>query len=395
MWVTEDLSLQRSVAAKVLRPELAGDERFLADLRAEARTSAPLAHPNIAALYDYGEDSDGSGYLVMELVSGETLADVLAREHTLAAQALLPVLAQAARALHAAHVAGVVHRDVKPSNILITPDGRVKITDFGISVGTQDRPTTPVRTVLGTAHYISPEQALGRDATPASDVYALGVVAFEAAAGHRPFCGGSLVDVAHAHVHQPVPDMPDHVPEPLRDLVYRMLAKHPERRPRSAAAVARSLERIARELELARPFEDSSPLAQSDDPPGPRLERTTENDRDEDTAGDGADARGSLSTASFARVDRPGRGRRRPRHRQSSPPRARAGAWLVAAAVVISAVLGIAAYRLAESARGEPLDAVALGRPSSQGREVTMVGDDAGATTSAARHHGEVEGISW
>lgn len=253
VWLSRDLSLERSVATKVLRAEFAGDDRFLARLRAEARTSAPLTHPNIAALYDYGEEA-GSGYLVMELVRGETLSQLLEQEHVLAPESLLPVLAQTARALHAAHVCGIVHRDVKPSNILLTPDGRVKITDFGIS-----GPCTSTRstreTVLGTAPYISPEQAVGLPATPASDLYALGVVAYEALAGRRPFTGTRPLEIARAHVNDPVPPLPSSVPEPVRDLVLRMLAKHPERRPRSAASLARSFDRVAAELALARPFD--------------------------------------------------------------------------------------------------------------------------------------------
>ena len=330
VWVTEDLSLQRSVAAKVLRPELAGDERFLADLRAEARTTAPLAHPNIAALYDYGEDPDGSGYLVMELVAGETLADVLGRERTLAVEALLPILAQAARALHAAHVAGVVHRDVKPSNILITPDGQVKITDFGISTGADSREERRERsrcTVLGTAHYLSPEQALGREATPASDVYALGVVAFEAASGRRPFDGDSLTDVAQAHVHQRVPALPEHLPDPIRDLISRMLEKHPQRRPRSAAAVARTLDRIARELELAHPFEEAPPSQ---------------------AAEEGKPEEPPAATAALSPVG--GRGpRRHPRHRSDTARWWTAWTWIVLAGVTINAP-GSAAYRLTRTA---------------------------------------------
>ena len=254
VWLSRDLSLDRSVATKLLREELAGDDRFLERLRAEARASAPLTHPNIAALYDYGEQA-GSGYLVMELVQGETLSELLARERTLAPDALLPILAQTARALHAAHVCGVVHRDVKPSNILLTPDGRVKITDFGISQVGSEAAAATAGTVMGTAQYLAPEQALGRAATPASDIYGLGVVAYEALAGRRPFTGPSVVDIAYAHVNAPVPALPASVPEPVRTVVLRMLEKDPERRPRSAASLARTLDRIAAELELARPFD--------------------------------------------------------------------------------------------------------------------------------------------
>lgn len=271
VWACEDLALGRRVATKFLRPELAGDDRFLARLRAEARTSAPLTHPNIAALYDYGED-DGAGYLVMELVAGEPLADVLAREHVLAPDALLPILAQTARALHAAHMNGIVHRDVKPSNILLTPDGRVKITDFGISVPAASAGLTASGTVFGTAQYLAPEQAVGRPATPASDLYALGVVAFEALAGRRPFTGRTLTEIATAHVNDPVPDLPDFVPEPVRAVVGRMLEKDPERRPRSAASLARTLERIAKELEMALPFDERRTAADHGRHAGPHAE---------------------------------------------------------------------------------------------------------------------------
>jgi serine/threonine-protein kinase len=263
VWLSRDLSLDRSVATKVLREELAGDDRFLARLRAEARTSAPLAHPNIAALYDYGEHA-GSGYLVMELVPGQTLSQLLARERVLAPETLLPILAQAARALHAAHVCGVVHRDVKPSNILLTREGEVKITDFGISCPANYIDDSAAGTVMGTAQYLSPEQAMGRPATPASDVYGLGVVAYEALAGRIPFTGPSLVDIATAHVNDPVPPLPTDLPEQVRAIVVRMLEKNPERRPRSAASLARTLERIAAELELARPFDVGAPA-----PPAP------------------------------------------------------------------------------------------------------------------------------
>ncbi|CAM3306376.1 serine/threonine-protein kinase [Occultella aeris] len=249
VWVALDRHLRRRVAAKVLRAEFAGEKTFLDRLRAEARNSAALSHQNIAAMYDYGEQN-GSGYLIMELVQGEPLADLLERERTLEPAQLLPVLAQTARALHTAHMAGVVHRDVKPSNILITPDGYVKITDFGISLGSNQAPMTAAGMVMGTAQYLPPEQAMGRAATGAGDIYALGVVAYEALVGKRPFTGGSQVDIAFAHVNQPVPALPDTVDARVRDVVMAMLEKDPERRPRSAASLARSLEELAGHLDV-------------------------------------------------------------------------------------------------------------------------------------------------
>ena len=197
--------------------EFAGDRSFLERFRTEARNSAALSHGNIAALYDYGEQ-DGSAYLVQELVVGEPLSDLLEREPVLEPRRLLPILAQTARALHAAHEAGVVHRDVKPGNILIGRGNRVKITDFGVSLA-QDQPTmTATGMVMGTAQYLSPEQAVGRPATPLSDLYSLGVVAYEALAGKRPFTGPTAVDIAVAHVNDPVPPLPTSVDRHLAEL---------------------------------------------------------------------------------------------------------------------------------------------------------------------------------
>ncbi|WP_345042766.1 serine/threonine-protein kinase, partial [Georgenia daeguensis] len=241
VWEALDRRLGRTVAAKVLRPELVGDELFLARLRTEARNTAGLQHQNVAMLLDHGEQ-EGSGYLVMELVLGETLADRLDREGTLAADDLVPLLVQACRGLHAAHTAGVVHRDVKPANVIIRPDGTVKLTDFGISLGANQEPMTSAGMVMGTAQYLPPEQAMGRAATPAGDVYALGVMAYECLAGHRPFTGSTQVDIAFAHVNQPVPPLPASVPAPVAAVVERMLAKDPARRPASALACACELE---------------------------------------------------------------------------------------------------------------------------------------------------------
>ncbi|MDO8122120.1 protein kinase [Isoptericola sp. b490] len=241
VWVAHDLSLARDVAVKVLREEFAGDAGFLERFRAEARNAAQLSHQNIAQLYDYGEQ-DGSAFLVMELVLGEPMSDLLDREPILPHRRLLPILAQTARALHAAHTAGVVHRDVKPGNILLSRTGRVKITDFGISTARDQVPMTASGMVMGTAQYLSPEQATGGAATPESDIYSLGIVAYEALVGHRPFTGPTAVDIAIAHVNEPLPPLPESVDPALADLVSRMLAKRPEQRPRSAAALARQLD---------------------------------------------------------------------------------------------------------------------------------------------------------
>ncbi|NMR20450.1 serine/threonine-protein kinase [Cellulomonas fimi] len=243
VWAAHDLALARDVAVKVLREEFAGDKGFLDRFRTEARNAGSLSHPNIAQLYDYGEQ-DGSAYLVMELVVGEPMSDLLEREPVLPIQRLLPILAQTARALHAAHVAGVVHRDVKPGNILLGRGGRVKITDFGVSLAVNQVPMTATGMVMGTAQYLSPEQAIGRPATPSSDLYSLGIVAYESLVGHRPFTGPTAVDIAVAHVNKPVPPLPPSIEPRLAELVMRMLSKEPAERPRSATALARTFDQM-------------------------------------------------------------------------------------------------------------------------------------------------------
>lgn len=243
VWRATDLRSGRAVAAKILRPELAGDEIFLSRLRAEARNSRGLRHPNLAVVLDSGE-RDGSGWIIMELVQGEALSDVLERQGTMSAAEILPILAQVARALQVVHDAGVVHRDVKPSNILINREGLAKLTDFGISTGAHQRPLTATGMVMGTAQYLAPEQAVGNMATPSGDLYALGVIAYEALVGHRPFTGATQVDIAFAHVNEPVPPLPDEIHPEVREVVMELLAKEPAARPRSARELARRLDRI-------------------------------------------------------------------------------------------------------------------------------------------------------
>jgi len=240
VWAAIDTVLGRTVAVKLLHPALSQESDFVERFRAEARHTAALHHPNIAAVFDYGED-DGTAYLVMELVDGQPLSRIIAERAPLSAQETIAILIQAAAALDAAHEGGVVHRDVKPANILVTPDGTAKLTDFGISRAVDSVPLTRTGQVLGTAQYLSPEQALGQSATASSDVYALGVVGHEMLTGQRPFDTGNVVSTALAHVSQPPPPLPDTVPVGVRDVISAALAKDPADRPASAAAMAHAL----------------------------------------------------------------------------------------------------------------------------------------------------------
>ena len=243
VWKASDRVIGRTVAVKILKAELADAPGFLERFRAEGRHAARVDHEGIARVYDYGE-ADGTAFLVMELVKGEPLSAVLRRERRLQPDRVLDIVAQTAHALYAAHSAGLVHRDIKPENLMLTPEGRLKVTDFGIARVADQVPFTTAGQVMGTVQYISPEQVGGRAVTAASDIYSLGVVAYEALVGRRPFTGESQVAIALAQVNEAPPPMPPDLPDPVRDLVLSCMAKDPAGRPRSAADLAQSAEQI-------------------------------------------------------------------------------------------------------------------------------------------------------
>jgi eukaryotic-like serine/threonine-protein kinase len=234
VWESADERLGRTVAIKVLKPEIGSDPEFLERFRTEARIAASINHRGIAGVHDYGEDITPDGtptaYIVMELVRGEPLSARLATRGKLGAVLTLDLLEQAGRALQAAHSKGFVHRDVKPGNILLSEDGTVKLTDFGIAKALAAAPVTASGMVMGTAHYIAPEQARGAEAGPASDVYSLGVVGYECLAGHRPFQDESPVKVAMMHINDPVPQLSTDIPTNIRALIAIALVKDPRRR---------------------------------------------------------------------------------------------------------------------------------------------------------------------
>jgi serine/threonine-protein kinase len=248
VWRAVDEVLGRPVAVKLLRPEYSRDELTLLRFRAEARHAGGLNHPGIAQVYDYEDATrDRPAYLVMELVSGPSLAGVLAGGQ-LDARHTADVLAQAAEALHAAHTAGVLHRDIKPGNLLIGPGGQVKVTDFGIAQSSRTGNLTRTGSLVGTTGYLAPERVSGRPATVASDLYALGIVGYECLTGHPPFQGEPL-QVALAHRDQDLPGLPPWcLSQPggagLAALITRLTAKDPAGRPATAALVAEEARRI-------------------------------------------------------------------------------------------------------------------------------------------------------
>ena len=241
VWRAVDLVLDRQVAIKLLRPDTARDPEARARFRAEARNASRLPHPGVAQVYDYGESgSPDVPFLVMELVDGPSLASVLAAGPLEPAQTI-DVIAQVAASLHTAHMAGIVHRDVKPANLLVGRDGHVKITDFGIASVNRDTSLTATGVLIGTAAYLAPERVSGGPATPASDLYSLGVVGYECLTGTPPFCGPAL-EVAEAHLRRPIPALPVGTSPEISALVADLTAKDPGKRPRSAREVS---ERVA------------------------------------------------------------------------------------------------------------------------------------------------------
>src|SRR5215831_14498264 len=244
VWRATDLVLSRQVAIKLLH---LGNAEALIRFRAEAQHAAGLSHENIARIYDYGEPaSPQPPFLVMELVDGPSLDGALAAGALDPARGL-DIVAQTASGLHAAHLAGLVHRDIKPANLLLAPDGLVKITDFGIAQATDATAVTGTGQLLGTPGYLAPERVMGAPATAASDLYSLGIVAYECLTGAPPYTGPALA-VALAHWERPLPPLPAQLPEAVTALVLELTAKDPADRPRGAGEVARRASQMAARL---------------------------------------------------------------------------------------------------------------------------------------------------
>ncbi len=237
VWRATDVVLNRPVAVKLMRSELVSQPGFPERFLTEARIMATIRHPGVVAVHDYHSDAERA-FLVMEYVDGESLSRRLHRVGPLAPELAMQLLAQAADALHAAHAEGVVHRDIKPGNLLVTPDDRVVLTDFGIARSATSPSLTMTGALLGTPSYLSPEQVLGEKATYLSDVYALGVVAYECLTGRKPFEGDNPFEVATKRLREPCPPLPPEIPAPVAAVVTRALAVDPQQRWRSAAELA-------------------------------------------------------------------------------------------------------------------------------------------------------------
>jgi serine/threonine protein kinase len=273
VWAGRDQVLQRDVAVKVMRPDIDHEELFALRFRDEAVNSARLLHANIATPFDYGEQ-DGLAYLVIELVDGQPLSAILRERGALPHGEVRSIMGQAALALAVAHEARVVHRDVKPANIMIRKDGLVKLTDFGIARALDASGHTRHGELLGTPNYISPEQVLGQPATAASDLYALGVVAHEMLSGRRPFDRETPFATALSHVQEPPPPLPGDLPEDLALVIEDCLCKDPRHRPPHATAIALRLglgdhETLGLGLGLAWTVGDTHPDRSPGEAPSP------------------------------------------------------------------------------------------------------------------------------
>ena len=240
VWRADDTVLGRAVAVKVLMPALTENPSFAQRFQNEARAMATLRHPGVVDVYDYGiSDVEGRqvSFLVMEYVRGESLDRVL-RRGALGSEATMRLIAEVGDALDAAHAQGIVHRDVKPANLMIRPDGSVALTDFGIAHSVSAGHLTATGTMLCSAGYCAPEMATASDVTPAVDVYALGVVAYECLTGHLPFQGDTPVQIIFKHLNSPIPPLPDDVPPGPRQVVTRALEKSPDARWPTVALMA-------------------------------------------------------------------------------------------------------------------------------------------------------------
>ncbi|TDD32502.1 serine/threonine protein kinase [Actinomadura sp. KC06] len=370
VWRASDEVAGHPVAVKLLRREFVSDMSARGRFESEARFAAELRHPGIARAYDFGEQN-GRTYLVMELVAGEPLDGILARDGGLPLEAVLDLLVQAGRALTVAHRAGVVHRDVKPANLMVSPDGVLKITDFGIARQLAAASQTATGMVMGTAHYISPEQAQGLKLTPSADLYSLGVVAYECLTGAPPFDGSTPVEVALRHVREAPAELPARFPPDARELIMEMLAKHPAGRPADAGTVADRALAIRTRLSTGRPIG-----ADVRHPPAARPNIVTQSTA---LSGfDGPEAADNLTRGPARRHARPGR---RPARAYTSA----AAVLLVVTAIVIGSLWKGFAFAGSGGDERDPPGAPAT-RPVGDG-SVDVPGTAPG---SSARHRSRV-----
>ncbi len=236
VYLAYDTILDRNVAVKILRGDLATDEKFVRRFQREAISASSLSHPNIVEMYDVGED-DGNYFIVMEYIDGKTLKSLIKRRGALTLPEVIDIMLQLTSAISCAHDSYIIHRDIKPQNVMILDDGRVKITDFGIAIASNATELTQTNSVMGSVHYLPPEQANGQGATIKSDIYSLGILMFELITGHVPFKGDNAVEIALKQMKEPLPNvckLVDDVPQSMENIIIKACAKNPRNRYDSA-----------------------------------------------------------------------------------------------------------------------------------------------------------------
>ena len=240
VYLAKDTILDRKVAVKVLRGDLAGDEKFVRRFQREALSASSLSHPNIVEIYDVGED-EGNFYIVMEYIEGKTLKQLIKKRGVLSLPETMDIMLQLLDALSTAHDSYIIHRDIKPQNIMIKESGLVKITDFGIAMALNSAQLTQTNSVMGSVHYLPPEQASGKGSTIRSDIYSLGILMFEMLSGKVPFKGDSAVEIALKHMKEPLPSVKEInpvVPQSVENIILKASAKNPKNRYRDVREMA-------------------------------------------------------------------------------------------------------------------------------------------------------------
>jgi tRNA A-37 threonylcarbamoyl transferase component Bud32 len=378
VFLAHDEVLDRDVALKVLRSQYAGDEEFYERFRREATSAAGLSHPNIVQVYDRGEVDDGTCYIAMEYVSGGTLKERLDERGPMEPERALAVAGQVAEALWAAHERGVIHRDIKPQNILVTDMGHLKVTDFGIARAASAATISATNAVFGTAGYLSPEQALGEPATPRSDLYSLGIVLYELLTGVVPYRADNPVAVCMKHVTEPLTPprgLDPTIPEAVDALVVKMLAKDPADRPASASELLDDIEGVRRGAPPPAPTPRTGTVRLGG--------RKTVAPKDQTTVAGAAGA----ATADTAANEAPGTGGRRGQF-ASLPVRRRRAAVVILCGLLALALLGVATLGLS---RG-PEDGTPLGRVQGvAGEGLDAPAADGGGTGGAGGGSGALE----
>jgi len=255
VYLAQDAILDRLVAIKVLRGDLANDEKFVRRFQREALAASSLSHPNIVEMYDVGED-DGNYYIVMEFVEGKTLKQLIKKRDHLTIEEVVDIMLQITDAMATAHDALIIHRDLKPQNIMIKEDGGIKITDFGIAMALNSTQLTQTNSVMGSVHYLPPEQASGKGATLKSDIYSLGIMMYELVTGRLPFKGENAVEIALKHLKDELPSVKEidpNVPQSIDNIIRKAAAKNPKNRYNNAREMYEDLNTCLNKERLNEP----------------------------------------------------------------------------------------------------------------------------------------------